>query len=102
MGPETAQRVRITSFEDSGVCYKLAEPLLIEIEFSDGLWVYHHEPLNLWGYGETPEKALGDLHANFGYLWREFAEEDDSVLDDKAKHLKQLLLSVAEKCPAGA
>jgi hypothetical protein len=84
--------LRLTRFEHAGVRYNLRRPIPVAVEYADGLWVYHHEALNLWGYGERREDALRDLHENFAYLWKEFAEEDDEILDEKAKALKRALI----------
>lgn len=86
--------IRLTRFEHAGVRYSLRKPVVVTVEYTDGLWVYHNEPLNLWGYGERREDALKDLQENFAYLWKEVAEEDDAVLDDKARLLKRALVDI--------
>ncbi len=75
-------------------------PIQVQVEYTDGLWVYRNEALNLWGCGERREDALSDLHANFAYLWQEFAEEEDSVLDSKALALKHRLLDLQSNSPS--
>ncbi|MCI0638017.1 MAG: hypothetical protein L0Y72_15305 [Gemmataceae bacterium] len=89
--------IRLSRFEHGGVRYNLRKPLVVNIEYTDGLWVYHNESFNLWGYGDRREDALADLHGNFAYVWKEFAEENDDVLDSKAKAIKGLLLETALK-----
>ncbi len=84
----------LSQFEHAGVRYNLREPLVVNVEYKEGLWVYHNESLNLWGYGERREDALSDLHENFAYLWKEFAEEADDILDEKAQALKRFLLEL--------
>jgi hypothetical protein len=86
--------IRLARFEHAGVRYSLRKPVVVNVEYTDGLWVYHNEPLNLWGYGERREDAIKDLHENFAYLWKEVAEEDDVVLDDKALLVKRALLEI--------
>ncbi|NLE37614.1 MAG: hypothetical protein GX621_06270 [Pirellulaceae bacterium] len=86
--------LRIPRFEHEGARYALREPLCVEIEFTDGLWVYHNSDINLWGYGERREEALRDLHANFDYLWKEIAQEDDSRLDSLAQGIKRQLKQI--------
>lgn len=83
--------LRISRFECAGRRYQLASPVMVSVAYSDGLWVYTNEPLNLWGYAERREDALRDLHESFDYLYREIAEEADESLDDVAKKLKQKL-----------
>ncbi len=94
--------LRITRFEYEGTVYALKHPLVMNVQYADDLWVYHHPSINLWGYGERREDALRDLHANFAYLWKEFAEADDSVLDEKANEIKHALLQLYEPSVAGA
>lgn len=86
--------LRLVRFESSGIRHELQTPVQVQVEYSDGLWVYRNEALNLWGCGERREDALNDLHANFVYLWQEIAEEEDSVLDSKALSLKHRLLDL--------
>jgi hypothetical protein len=61
----------------------------IDVECIDGLWECRAESLNLCATGECREDALRALNENFAFLWREYAEEDDAVLDDGARELKR-------------
>jgi hypothetical protein len=88
--------VRVARFEHHGAQYHLERPVMLEVEYADSLWVYHNETLNLWGHGERREDALRDLNENFAFLWREYAEEADDVLDESAKALKQRLLALGK------
>jgi len=88
--------LRMTVFTHELTSYRLREPLLVRVEYSDGLWVYSNAAINLWGYAARREDAIADLAANFDYLWSEFALEDDSVLDEKARVIKQRLLAMVE------
>ena len=88
------QTETISQFQHAGASYQLNQPLAVELDVTDGLWVYHSAAINLWGYGETREDALSDLHENFAYLWREFASERDEALDDQARQIKQRLLQL--------
>jgi len=94
--------LRITRFEYGGTRYQLKQPLMVEVELIDGLWVYHSPLINLWGYGERREDALSELYENFAYLWREFALEEDDVLDDRARQIKRRLLRLVEGHGVGA
>lgn len=86
--------IRLTHFEHGGRRYAFRKPVVVSVEFTDGLWIYRNEGLNLWGYGASRDDALADLHDNLAYLWKEFAEEADEVLDERAKLLKQALLDL--------
>jgi hypothetical protein len=93
--------LRITRFEHAGELYPQRRPLVVDVQYTDDLWVYHCPEINLWGYGERREDALRDLHENFAYLWREFAEEDDAALDTKAIRVKKVLLETTDKRSTG-
>jgi hypothetical protein len=88
--------VHISCFECRGKRYHLVCPLNVDVERSDGLWVCRNDWLNLWGTGELRADALRDLNRNFAHLWREYAEEDDAVLDDGARELKRRLLDLCK------
>src|SRR5437016_3372760 len=85
-------RIKLTRFEHAGIRYDLRRPLVIRLEHKNGQWVCNNKTVNLWGHGKSKAAALGNLHENFAYLWREIAEEVDAVLDKKAQALKQTLL----------
>lgn len=71
----------------------------MNVEFDDGVWIYHSPLINLWGYGERPEDALCDLHENFAYLWDEIAQEEDERLDGKSLEIKRTLLDLVAGQP---
>ncbi|MFA5863285.1 MAG: hypothetical protein WC975_01205 [Phycisphaerae bacterium] len=76
-------------------------PVLFNVEYLDGLWLYRNEELNLWGRGNRREKALEDLGDNFDYLWREIAQEKDEHLEKKAIEIKKKLLTLVGETHAG-
>ena len=85
--------LRIARFEHGGRVFALVAPIAVNVEYtSDGLWVYHHSELNLWGYAARREDALSDLHENFAYQYEQIAEEQPSNLDSVAQELRQRLL----------
>jgi hypothetical protein len=94
--------VRVARFEYQGTRYCLTRPVIVDVEYADSLWVYRNEQLNLWGHGTRREDAMRDLNANFAFLWREYAEESDDVLDDAARALKQRLLALSKDDAAKA
>lgn len=83
--------LRIARFEHGGRVYTLRSPIAVNIEYTDGNWVYYHAGLNLWGYAARREDALRDLHENFNYLYREIAEEEEAKLEDVAVQLRRHL-----------
>ena len=83
--------LRIARFEHAGRVYHLANPLAVNIEYADGLWVYNHHGLNLWGYAERREIALKNLHADFADLYAQIAEEAPDNLDEIAGQLRERL-----------
>jgi hypothetical protein len=86
--------LRIGRFEYAGRRYPLTTPVTVMVGYSDGLWVYSNDSLNLWGYADRREDALRDLNESFAYMYREIAEEADSSLDAVAQKLKQKLLEL--------
>lgn len=86
--------LRIARFEHAGQVYHLTSPIAINIEYTDGYWVYHHPGLSLWGYAIRREEALHDLHENFAYLYREIVEEDEVNLDAVARQLRERLVAL--------
>ena len=93
--------LRIARFESGGMVFSLQEPLVVEVELCDGLWVHHNSSLNLWGSGDSREAALVDLRDNFAFLWREFAEELDEKLDARALEIKRALLNLVATTSVG-
>lgn len=92
--------IRIARFEYGGRALTLNSPLAVNIDYTDGLWVYNHPGLNLWGYAERREKALENLHADFLDTYNQIAEEDPSQLDGVAQQLRERLLSLVSS-PTG-
>jgi hypothetical protein len=90
----STEPLRISRFEHGGRRYQLMTPVTVSVAYSDGLWVYSNELLNIWGYADRRENALRDLNENFDYIYREIAEEADESLDEVAKKLKQTLRSL--------
>ncbi|MGA2500837.1 MAG: hypothetical protein ABSH20_24130 [Tepidisphaeraceae bacterium] len=91
--------IRIARFEHAGHQYDLTSPVAVNIEYADGLWVYHHPVLNLWGYAARREDALANLHADFAYIYREIAEENTENLDGVAQQLRLKLLTIVVPKP---
>jgi hypothetical protein len=94
--------LRINRFEHAGRRYPLAAPVMLNVDYKDGLWVYFNEALNLWGYSERREDALRDLHESFDYLYREIAEASDDALDGVARKLKISLITLVASPSTGA
>lgn len=86
--------LRIARFEHGGRIFSLATPIAVNVEYTDGLWVYNHAALNLWGYAARREDALENLHTDFADLYTEIAEEDAVNLDSIAQQLRERLLAL--------
>lgn len=91
--------LKIAGFVTAGRAFSFKEPLVVQAEFDDGMWIYHNALINLWGFGERPEEALCDLHGNFAYLWDEIAQQRDESLDDGALEIKRNLLELVAGQP---
>jgi len=94
--------IRIARFEDGDRTFELANPIAVNVEYTaDGLWVYHHPELNLWGYAARREDALRDLNRNFRYLYEQIAEEAAENLDGVAGRLRELLIRLVANSNGG-
>ena len=88
------EQVTLDCLAHNGATFKLQKSISISIEYSNGMWIYRNESLNLWGYGECREAALNDLYDNLAYLWTEFGLESDDRLDSKALVIKRRLQDI--------
>ncbi len=95
--PVSMEPLRIGRFEHDGRVFELNNPIAVNLEYTDGLWVYHHPDLNLWGYANRREDALHDLHQSFAYVYRDIAEESEENLDAVAQMLRQRLRRLVSK-----
>lgn len=89
--------LRMRRFEQGTNEYRLRKPLIVEVQHAEGLWVYRNAEIGLWGTGERRMDALRDLNGNFDFLYQEYAQEDDSKLDGKARELKMMLLNMVDR-----
>lgn len=89
--------LRIARFEDAGDLFILETPIVVGIEYTDGLWVYHHPDLNLWGYAPRREDALRELHQSFAYVYREIGQESAENLDPVARRLRDRLRQLVQR-----
>jgi len=95
--PVSMEPLRIGRFESDGRVFVLKSPIAVNVEYTDGVWVYHHPELNLWGYATRREDALRELHQTFAYVYRDIAEEREDNLDAVARQLRERLLLLVPK-----
>ncbi len=93
--------LRFGRFEHDGRVFILASPIIVTVEYTDGLWIYHHPDLNLWGYASRREDALRDLNETFAYVYRDIVEEKEENLDAVACELRGRLLQLVAKPAVG-
>lgn len=98
----SVEPIRVARFESQGRVFRLREAVTVDVEYTDGMWLYHHESLNLWGYAARREDALNELHENFAYQFREIAEESEENLDQVAKDLRRRLLDAVASNSGGS
>lgn len=98
--PVSMEPLRIGRFEHEGRVFSLTTPILVNVEYTEDLWVYHHPKLNLWGYASRREDALRNLNEAFAYVYHDIAEEEEENLDAAARelraHLRQLVKPTTE------
>jgi hypothetical protein len=100
--PVSMEPVRIARFEHEGEVFTLHSPLIVTVEYTDGLWVYNNTDLNLWGYASRREDALRELNEAFVYVYHDIAEEKKENLDVKARELHTRLLQLVKTTAGGA
>jgi len=83
--------IRLRRLRCEGATYELSNPLTIEVEYTDGLWVYHSLDLNTWGIAERRDEAFASFCSDFDYMYEEIACEDDANLDRRALAIKQAM-----------
>lgn len=94
--------LRIGRFEHGGSVFPLTSPIMVTVEYTDDLWVYHHPELNLWGYADRREDALRNLNEAFAYMYHDIAEENVENLDAKARELHTRLRQLVPPSTEGA
>ena len=89
--------LRIARFVHKNVVYSLHHPVQASVERSGDIWIYNCPEINLWGVGDRREEAISDLNETFDFLWRQYAQENDALLDEKARILKRTLLGIVKQ-----
>ena len=78
--------------------YKLKTPIPLKVEYNreENIWCVENPELELYGCGETLTRALRDAEEVFKALIEEYVLEDETILDAKAKELREALLRHVE------
>lgn len=66
-------------------------------DISEDLYIAQNEFFDIYGYGDTLFEAEQDLYNTLYELWEIYAEEDDNNLDNKAKAIKEKLITYIRK-----
>lgn len=82
---------RLRQFSYKGRTFILHHPVTCVPDFRNGLWVYECEVLGLHSYHESRAQAFNDLHAEFAFIYDEYAMEDDAALASSGLKLKEAL-----------
>ncbi len=94
-------RFEIEELEYGGKVFLLAEPLCIEIDYKDELWILQNKELGIVAWGERFDIAWESFREDFWYLWEEIGKENEAVLDFEAVKLKrqlnEMIIEVKEK-----
>jgi hypothetical protein len=89
VGPFQAAEVQ---FE--GRVFPLREPIRVNVEYRNRLWVHECESLGISAFGPTRRESEVSFCMDFAALWDEIAQEDDGNLTPKALELKQQFLKL--------
>ncbi len=68
--------------------FRLRQPIEIQVDFREGLWIHEFEPLNLLAFAHTRSESLGAFRLQFVVSWDQLAQEDDSLLTRDAQAAK--------------
>lgn len=90
------QKKQMSVLEDknTGKTIKLRTPICFKITTdSEGIY-YECEEYNLYACGRTQEETEQDVYDEFISNYKAYAEEQDDLLDEKAKQLKYKILNI--------
>jgi len=78
--------------------YKIKKPIPLKVEYdhNTNVWCVENKDLELYGCGKTLNDALKDAEEVFQALIEEYILEDESILDEDAKKLREALLHHVE------
>lgn len=81
--------------------YRLKKDLILQPEYDHitNVWCVRNPYLEIYGCGSTLKEAIKDAEEVFEALIEEYALEDETVLDSKARELRKALLQLAEVNP---
>lgn len=81
--------------------YKLKKELILQPEYdhTTDVWCVENPDLELYGCGPTLEDAIQDAEEVFEALVEEYLLEDETLLDNKARELREALLQHVEVNP---
>ena len=77
--------------------YILNKRLDCQVEFEDDMYVIQNSEFDITVWGETREEAEYSVGFTFHSLYQNFALENDNKLSEKAKLLKNNLLTTVKK-----
>ncbi|MFH0809572.1 MAG: hypothetical protein V2A77_03750 [Pseudomonadota bacterium] len=77
--------------------FVLRRPMQIRNDFQDGLWIHEYEPLAIYSYGATRAESLDAFRAEFAACWDLIAQEEDKLLTEDARELKQTMKAIVEE-----
>jgi hypothetical protein len=82
------------AYENKEFLFK--EPIQIQVDFQDGIWIHQNETFGILGYGKSRAESLDAFRMEFVACWETIASEDDSKLTDDAKELKKKLKNLVK------
>ncbi len=77
--------------------FHLKQPVLIRVDFQDGVWVHALESLGILSYATTRSESLRRFREEFAATWDAVANEPDVNLTDDGRHLRDSALSLVER-----
>ncbi len=71
--------------------------LKFTLKFENNFYVIENKDLDIVCYNENLKGIFSDLYEELNILWKEFALEDDELLDPSGRKLKEKLLNFVQK-----
>ncbi len=81
----------LSEIQSGNRLFRLREPIVVNLERHDELWVCEYEPLGLLGHGSSDGDALQALMDDFVVAYDGLVQEDDDRLTPGAQLLKEKL-----------
>lgn len=82
--------IPIWAIETPRGVYEATLPISVKLAFEDGMFYAANEALKLFGTGESPDEAIGELREHLAYFVEHYEDADADQLAGEASKMKDL------------